>query len=241
MKWLWPYAVTATLLCATRAHAANFDEAAGVLRLDPAAGLAASLDSDKGLAGLPARVVSIQRSDYVLFTPTTEAPGFGKDGVEGRGALRITGDRAVLLGDQESLAAFSGKRIEITMFARADGAQPELRAIYGKAPLTDYDLSYPLGRVIAFRTGRVTSDGWVELSTGPIDTTFATSGALRGLLLTYTIAGPAGAAWSADALEIHAVEGPLVSGGTCTLATEPTLCAKGAACIEGTCIDSAIV
>ena len=243
MKWLRSAVVTAMLCaCASSARAANFDDAAGVVRLDGAAALAVSFDSEQGLANLPVRVLALQRTtDYVLFTASTDAPTFASDAVEGRGALRIPGTRAVLLGDQASLAPFSGKRIEITMFARADGALPELRAIYGDAPLTEDDLTFPLGRVIAFRTGRVTSDGWVELSTGPIDGAMTTTGVLRGLLLTSTIGGTAEGAWSADALEIHTWGGPLVSGGACSLAEEASACAKGAACVEGLCIDSAVV
>jgi hypothetical protein len=52
--------------------------------------------------------------------------------------------------------------------------------------------------------------------------------------------GPDGASFVVDALEIHPALGAPVSGGDCSLAREAEQCKKGAVCIEGLCIDSAV-
>lgn len=227
------------------ANASTFDVPSGTLKLDRAASLGATFDSMTGLAGLPAQVFAVDRSaGYSAFTASSErvdAKSFTgeQNAIEGAGALRVAGNRAVLLGDQASLAPFAAGRIEITVFVRADGALPELRAIYGRKPLDAQTAGFPTGFVVAVRTGRATSDGWIELSTGPIDGTVA-GATMRGLLLTSAGNSPDGASFVADALEIHPVAGGPLSGGDCFFAREAEQCKKGAVCIEGVCIDSAV-
>jgi hypothetical protein len=237
--------VAASLFEPKNANASTFDATAGVLKLDPSASFKASLDSPAGLSGLPSRVFAVtRRSGYASFadsSETVDAKAFAaeKDAVEGHGALRVAGDRALLLGDEASLAPFAGGRIEITAFVRADGAPPELRAIYGRKPLDVQTAAFPTGEVVAVRTGRATSDGWIELSTGPIDGTVA-GAAIRGLVLVGAGDSPDGASFLVDALEIHAATGPLLSGGDCYVAHEAEQCKKGAVCMEGVCVDSAV-
>lgn len=236
----------ANAMCPSVAAASTFDAKAGTLKLESSLLLGASLDSAAGLSGMPATVFAVERrSGYASLTTSTEtldAKWFAAetDAIEGRGALRVAGNRALLLGDEASLAPAAGHRIEITAFVRAGGALPELRALYARKPLDAQTAVFPIGQVVAVRTGRATSDGWIELSTGPIDGTVANA-ALRGLLLVGAGDSPDGASFLVDAVEIHSVPGPLLSAGECYLAHEATQCQKGAVCTEGLCIDSAVV
>ena len=238
-------ALLAAPLLASEAHASTFDAAAGTLVLDPSAALRATLDSAGGLSGLPTQVFAIERrgGGYSAFTVSSDmidAKSFAAaiDAVEGKGALRVAGNRAVLLGDEASLAPFAAGRVEVTLFVRANGALPELRAVYGRKALDAPGLSFPTAQVVAIRTGRATSDGWIELSTGPIDGTVA-GAAMRGLLLTSALGGADDASFVADALEIKVVSGAPLSGGECSITREAEQCKKGAVCIETLCIDSA--
>ena len=233
-------------LGAGEALAATFDAASGTLALDTTVARGATLDSAAGLAGLPTQVFAIERrgGGYAAFTVSSDVVDPSSfvaegDAVEGRGALRVAGNRAVLLGDEASLARFAAGRLEITVFVRAGGALPELRAVYGRKALDAQALGFPTAQVVAVRTGRATSDGWIELSTGPIDGTVA-GAAMRGLLLTSASGGPDGAFFSADALEIRAVAPAPLSGGECSIPHEAEQCKKGAVCIEAQCIDSAV-
>src|SRR4051812_25057354 len=98
-------ALTLALLVAplfeSEARASTFDANAGALSLDKAASLGASLDSAAGLAGLPSRVFAIEgrQGGYTSLAASTEvvdAKSFAKDAIEGGGALRVAGNRAVL-------------------------------------------------------------------------------------------------------------------------------------------------
>lgn len=226
----------------TNARASSFDDATGEVHLDAGLAIAANLDSASSLGGLPAKVFSVQRqTGYALYTSADEALSFvdASAALEGKGALRVHGDRAVLLGDAASLASIAGARVEVTMFARADGAAPSLRVVYARKPLDAPSLSFPTGAVAAIRTGRATSDGWVEYSTGPIDGTVL-GATIAGLLVVAGDPGSGDASFVVDAIEVKKVDGPLLSAGDCHVASEAKDCAKGAVCMEGKCVDSAV-
>jgi len=227
------------------ANAASFDAASGTFRLEPDAVVASSLDSPEAL-GLPARIFVARHEQgfaYLDGSPETLAtvdfvPAL--HAAEGKGALRVRADRAVLLGDPASLAGAVAGRVEVRVLARADGAMPELRAIYARSVLEPPEASFPLAQVVALRTSRATTDGFIELTTGPIDGAIA-GAPLAGLLLVAAGSAPKGASFLVDALEIRRVSPTPVSGGACTVAHESDDCRKGATCIEGLCLDSAVV
>lgn len=239
-------AAAASILAGTAAHAATFDDKTGTFRLDADLALAQSFDGPKALESLPTRVVTVdRRAGYARFGETTEtiAPEAfvaEADAVEGKGALRIDGDRALVLGDAASFAPFAFGRVEVRFFGRADGAAPELRAMYAKGPLDTREMAFPLAQIIAYRTGRATSDGWVEYATGAIDGSIR-GAPLSGIVLMADGDGARGTSFLVDALEVHRVPGELLSTGECSIALEASQCKKGAACIEGACIDAAAV
>lgn len=237
----------AASLVTSPAAAADFDAASMMFRLDPAASIRASLDDPNGTGGLPARLFDLYFDQgYSALAPGSGGTGlldgdFAKERpVEGKGALRVLWNRAVLFGDAESFAGFAKSRIEVKVLVRAEGAMPELRAIYSKRSLDGTEVSFPSAQVVAFRTGQATSDGWVELSTGPIDGSIGST-PLAGIVILPAHAGPASSAFLVDALEVKKLAGDLLSGSACTLAHEAEQCTKGAVCAEGMCIDAAAV
>ncbi len=235
--------IAAALLVASAADASTFDDKAGVIRLDAGLLLSQSFDSSAAVSALPTQVFSVSHSSgYPIYTASTDPIAVAGDAfIEGKGALRVRADRAVLLGDAASLAPLAGSRIEVRFWGRADGAAPALHVLYSRKALDARALMFPNGEVVAIRTGRATSDGWVEYSTGPIDGTTVYGNVISGLLFAPTdAAGPDGATFLVDALEVTKQGGPLLSGATCHIATEAKDCAKGAICEEGACVDSAI-
>jgi hypothetical protein len=230
------------VLAATNAGASTFDDKTGSVVLDRDLLFAQSLDSRDALGGLPAKVFSATlRSGYGVYTPTSDALTFVDEGaaIEGKGALRVRGDRAVLLGDAASLAPLAAGRVEVKMFARADGAAPSLRVVYARKPLDAQTLSFPVGDVATVRTGRATSDGWLEYSTGPIDGNVL-GATIAGLLLGASAQGTGDGSFLVDAIEVKKVDGALLTTGDCHVASEAKDCAKGAVCMEGKCVDSAL-
>jgi len=237
----------ATSLFTSPANAADFDAASMTFRLDPAASIRASLDDPNGTGGLPARLFDVYYDQgYAALAPGSGGTGlldgdFAKErGVEGKGALRVLWNRTVLFGDAETFAGLAKSRVEVKALVRAEGAMPELRAIYSKRSLDGREVSFPSAQVVALRTGQATSDGWVELSTGPIDGSIGST-PLAGIVILPSHAAPAMASFLVDALEVKKVADGLLSGSACTIAHEAEQCKKGAVCAEGMCIDAAAV
>lgn len=241
MKRAHTLGIVAAVLCAaTAADASTFEAASGVVRLDAKAAFAQTFDDAESLGKLPMRTFRVsQQSGYSMYQTSSQEPTFIADGIEGAGAMRVAGDQAVLLGDPVTFAPLAQRRVEVTFFARAAGALPSLHVIYGRRTLDDQSLSYPTGDVVAIRTGRETSDGWIEYTSGPIDGS-AYNAPIVGLLFAPAAGVDAKNAFVVDALEIRTVGDALLGRGECHVATETKDCAKGAVCMEGVCIDGAV-
>lgn len=232
----------AMLLTGSLANAGELDPI-GSLVPDKNASLSVSFDGPNALANLPIRRFTVSdRSRGAVFVPAgnLKPEAFTPDAIEGTRALKLEGDEAILLGDQASLAKLAQGRNVFRLFAKAEGALPEVRALYTKGNPDAARLSFPTAAVTFIRTGRATSDGWVEYSSGPIDGT-AGSSALSGILILAGQESKKGGQFLIDALEAVPVPGPLLSGATCTSASEARVCASGAVCVEGRCLDSALI
>ncbi len=164
------------------------------------------------------------------------------------------------LRDTKTLGAQTANRISVSMWGRSFGAEPVLEMLYAH---NTTNVGPGRVHVFAIRTGRETSDGWVEYSTGPIDgSEWATP--LRAIVLTARFATDDGATMLIDrafgpsqtsppqilddsayavidAVEVQAAEGPATPAATCTQATVETACAAGSECQFGHCIDGALV
>jgi hypothetical protein len=189
------------------------------------------------------------------FRPTTPGAGdFERDPevvIEGDGALRLSetlsGLAVVLDGAAELLR---GRRVEVRLWYRPQGSYPVAELVYlergGVDALSDQSAFFaPLGNVRLLPTGRATDDGWVELSSGPVD--WRLTGAIQARVLRILDAR----AWEralarrtslegaalVDGLEIVDVGEARHSGETvCTRGTEAATCGAGA-CHFGRCVD----
>ncbi len=141
------------------------------------------------------------------------------------------------------------------------GAEPELDVIYPSSNEPFGPTGF--GRVVAVRTGRETSDGWAEYSTGPVDGRVFGSAPVGAIVLTARFATQAGtfalddvdldpslkldtiqdpAAYALiDAVEVEPVPGSPMPVTQCTQATAPTACGPLGECTFGHCVDGAFV
>ncbi len=153
------------------------------------------------------------------------------DAPEGSGALRVGATSTGVLIPGSEIVARGGKRFELTFWARAYGATPYLTA--------GYSVRKPYGedfvKVVALRTGRETSDGWVEHTTGIIDASIWDV-PLSGVLLAASPWAPAGSGFAIDALEIAPVSGSGVAPVACTQATMDAVCGAEGDCQYGHCV-----
>jgi hypothetical protein len=182
------------------------------------------------------------------------------DPLEGGHALRVGGAQSSALALLDpGLAANAKRRVSISFWGLAQGAEPVLEVIYGSAKAGPGP--YNLARVVAVRTGRETSDGWAEYSTGPID------GAvwgfpIRGLYLTVRRATDTNAGASAaiapemsptsgpptvldpsasalfDAVEVRPEPGTPMPAASCTAADVAATCGPAGECMFGHCYDA---
>jgi hypothetical protein len=186
------------------------------------------------------------------------------DAVEGSHALKLTSDAEVafaLVLDASLSETVSSQRVQISFWGFSMGAEPELDVVY---PSADEPLGPDAyGRVVAVRTGRETSDGWAEYSTGPIDGRLFGSAPLGAILLTARFATHGGtyalddvdldpslnldtiqdptAYALADAIEVEPVAGSPMPVTPCTPATVANACGPLGECIFGHCVDGSAI
>ncbi|MEO1234702.1 MAG: hypothetical protein AAFZ18_38005, partial [Myxococcota bacterium] len=228
---------------------ADFDPATG--RVDVGSAYAQiSFDSADELS-------SLGSGSYFNFNLQSVVPGTDdfltgdEETIEGTGALRLStnlsGFAVAVDGFGEDLR---GRRVEIRMWYRAEGSYPVAELVYapisGVEALGDQATFFaPLAVVRLQPTGRATDDGWVEISTGPVD--YHLTGALEARVLRvfdarlwdlalFRQTALVGSA-RLDGLEILDL-GPAAQGDqVCSRAAEAATCGAGGVCLVGHCVD----
>lgn len=155
------------------------------------------------------------------------------DSPAGKTALRLsaaTGATGIILPGK-TLVARGGPRFEITFWARAEGATPYLTVGFStNAPFGDDFVS-----LVAVRTGRETSDGWAELTTGVIDASIWDV-PLAGVHIAVSPWAGKTAGFSIAALEIAPASGSAIEPKACTQANVDTVCGAEGDCQYGHCM-----
>lgn len=246
----WASAFLLVLGLPTEAFAAEFDPALNGLRIagdtirtydfERADGLiGAELATWATDQGYPKLVrTKIERADQIVDRLTDAA-----DAIEGAHALRLGGDKGLVIADESLFAPVKEGRFEASLWARADGAAPVLHVVYDDDPANIYGGQSQFAAVRAIRTGRETSDGWAEYSTGPVDGS-VWGIPVRALVvlppLTFGPAPKTSTTFLVDALEIRAVAGRPVAPNACTQANVDAVCGPEGDCMFGHCVSSSV-
>jgi hypothetical protein len=244
-----------TLAVPTLASASEFDEKAGVVRFSAGATKTYGFESAADVAAANVSLVRVNSgTGAVTATKVTDGAAVqanltdAANAVEGAHAFRIGGipgqpASGLAIMDAEFFATLAGSRVEVSMWARADGATPAVSVQYGKS---DWSLEggFDFASVTSMRTGRETSDGWVEYTTGPID------GSVWGLPIRAILfnapggrggsAAAAGVSYVIDAVEVKKVSGSLTPATACTQDDVETTCGATGDCMYGHCVPSTI-
>lgn len=237
--------IAGPLALASAAHAGGFDASSGKVTLEGAA-FALSFDDaseleDRQVTGYDAFTGDeLDAADVAERLIDDEAQA-----LEGTGALALGGDVNYLTLDLAGLDELVGRRVEVRLWQQPQGARmtPSLSWTAGDGN----DAAY-LGTVTFQPTGEVTSDGWQEWTSGPLD--FAWGGVLAPATLYFVDETIAGAYYGlaenpsaralVDALVIEDLGAALVPVSTCTLPTEASDCGSGGLCHLGRCVDAAV-
>ena len=200
-------------------------------------------------------------------TSVVTLPQAGIPAMAGKHALKVAVGTNVGLGivDTKLFSTLTEKRLTVTFWGYSVGAEPELDLVYPNVAETHVHNSpvgpAGLGRVIAIRTGRETSDGWAEYSTGPVDgsvwgtnplssinltaryaTTYGET-TLDSVLTTSAFLQPSAYALI-DSVEIVASAGAATAPTVCSnagLVSGQDVCGTGGECVFGRCVDGAFV
>jgi len=240
----------AVLLAPPAARASDFDAKVGVVRFSSAAAKTWSFEAPSELLSSNAFLTKPDNSVYppgLKLTKISDASAIEAsftapaDAVEGNRAFRVGSvnggaGSGLAIVDDKFFATLASSRVEISMWARADGSAPSVTVEYAKS---DWSLEGGLdfASTIAMRTGRETSDGWVEYSTGPIDGS-VWGVPIRGLM--FNASTGKGASYVIDALEIKKVPGSLTTAVACTQADIETTCGPSADCMYGHCVPTSV-
>ncbi len=255
-------AVALALGCAAffvaNAAAASDLGADGNVHFSPGALAHYDFENPSQLATLASWIGATTTKNHYVLTPfaTSDAASALPAGnaVEGGRvfSMNASGPVGIEIVDPATFASLSTQRIAISFWGHADGMEPVLLVSYGLTTDAPHGPSR-WARVASVRTGRETSDGWVEYTTGPIDGTvldrpihdLVLTGRVptpsdTGLLLVTAPPTPA-AAFSVDAIEIDMASGTLTPPVACTQATLSSACGPSGECMYGKCVDSSVV
>lgn len=237
----------AVLLVPTLSLASELDAKSGQLRFASDAVKTWSFESTDALINGSISAIRYDSSGYrrtvTKVTAATQLDGAlttaAADALEGQRALRIGGatpasSQGFALTDETLFKTLGGARVEVSMWARADGGTPSFAVAYGKP---DWTTNTALSFAIApsTRTGRETSDGWVEYTTGPID------GSVWGVpIQAITFMPPRGATFLVDAVELKKLSGAITPNVACTTANVDSVCGEDGDCIYGRCVSSSV-
>jgi len=268
------FALTLALLAAP-ARASTLDSS-GKLVFDSNAVLTLGFESLTDAQTAGGSWLSWSTNDYSLVatgvTATSWAAGgsaAGAPGVvslpqapEGTHALMLTASSTVAFAvvDPTLFKTLETQRVEVSFWGFSMGAEPQLDVVY---PSVDQRVGpNGFGHLIAVRTGRETSDGWAEYSTGPIDGRIFGDDPIAAIILTarfpdsfgidaldsenlappdnVDILDPSAYAL-ADAIEIQPLTGSPMPVTQCTQANVATTCGVLGECQYGRCVDGTIV
>lgn len=188
-------------------------------------------DSQGGFPTLTHAPIASAAEVTPLLTSATD------DVLEGAHALRLGKGKGIAITDPALFSDLAKGRFEVTLWARADGIAPQVQVAYDTTldgALSGFE-SFALVRAI--RTGRQTSDGWAEYSTGPLD------GAVFEAPVRAVLVGPSPfadttATFLVDALEIRKAEGTSTPPSKCTQANVEQTCGVAGDCMFGHCVSS---
>ena len=178
-----------------------------------------------------------------------------EDGIEGNGVLRVGGGIGAVHIDAaawpESLV---GRRVEMRLWVRPEGTDVEIQLWWAAGdPWPGFSGEAFQGAFLAqmgfFPSGRATDDGWLELTSGPVD--FALGGRLAPDTLTvfdtrfggaeteFTAAAAPDARAVVDAFEIIDLGPAAVPDAPCRLPRVEDDCGAQGVCLYGRCVDGA--
>jgi hypothetical protein len=232
------------VLCAQRAHATEIDAAGHLQSTTPGAILVGFEDAYE--------LVQLQANAF-RWSGKANNPTFNRTRIwdstvfagrtvplalapQGHAALRVgaqVGDGQVAgieLPAAPLLAKLGTKKLVITVWVRGEGDLPQLALVYARPDRTDGFV-----RVVGQRTGRETSDGWAELTSGEVDAEVWGVPLARIQVGLSPWAAPEDAG-AIDALEIAPVAGPAFQPKACTQADVDTTCGPDADCQYGHCV-----
>jgi hypothetical protein len=274
-------AVGLLALPSSPARASELD-AAGDLVASPGALLDVTFESMKATTALGASFLTMDANGALTTTPidadswgtsVMALPSQGIPSLQGSRALRIAvGDNlGMAVQDVGLFASLASERLTLTFWGYSVGAEPTLDLVYASTVSTAAGGAsvgpYGLARVSAVRTGRETSDGWAEYSTGPVDGAVWGATPLSSIDLSARFATTEGtetldvspssiqlldtnAYALIDAVELVVTPGSPTAPTACSSAglamsqlaqSTETGCATGAECVLGRCVDGAFV
>ncbi|MGZ3453943.1 MAG: hypothetical protein ACXVEF_30335 [Polyangiales bacterium] len=232
------------LLLPSIAHASELDPQTGAIVFTKDAVKTWSFESGDELVASKAQTTKYDAMGFPpkLVLSPVDAAGVEKlltsgDAVEGKRALRVGGGGVALM-DDALFASLATAHFEITYWSRPDGTGALVQIQYGKS---DWPLAsgFDFANTPTMRTGRETTDGWVEYTTGSIDGS-VWGVPIRAIVLTTSSGAPKGTTAVIDALEIRKVPGNPVSAVSCSIADVDSTCGPTGDCLFGRCVPSSV-
>ncbi len=232
---------------------ADFDPAQGKVVLDDET-FVVDFDEPDSLATLGLVGALDPRGVAVTQIPPSDWVSSPVLAIEGQGSLRMGRNVSTLFLGLDTVApGLRGRQVNFTMWVQPNGILPVVTVHYTPRRLADAtgeDFIHPLGVVRLHPTGRATSDGWREVSTGPVD--FDLHAAVEARFIVIEDERQSEPFFSGrisnddseffvDGLSVSDVGPRVVPDAACSLVNEATVCGDNGACAYGRCADARAV
>ncbi len=190
---------------------------------------------------------SLTASDLQAFLVTEDAAPQGQSYLH----WRSSNGEGLAFIDPATFGAVTGSRINVSFWGRSEGMEPFVAVTYGNAEDLPSNKTWAWARIPAIRTGRETSDGWVEYATNAIDGSIL-GRPIHDIVLSARVPTSTDTntrmnskstyptdAMSIDALEITPAAGAPLNA-PCTELTIDADCGPQGECFYGQCVDAAV-
>lgn len=240
--------LAALTVTASASARGTFDAATGRVSLPSDALRSYGFETPESLVGLEVLTWSDGGGGFpeLAHEPITKAETVASllttkddDALEGARALRLGVGKGIAVSEPALFGELAKGRFEVLVWGRADGAPPQIQVSYDADPEQALSGLSAFAQVRAIRTGRQTSDGWAEYTTGPLDGTVLGVPA-RAVIIAPSPFASTSASFLVDALEIRKAEGAPTPAVACTQANVDQVCGAEGDCMFGRCVPSTV-
>ena len=221
------------------AYAAELDDTTGKLKA-ASSSFMYGFEPEQSQPGI---IITNEQGEQLAASTYQNSISYNEMGIEGNNALKFSAswhEAKISLSPLSN--TFNGKRVEVRLWTLTKGIKINAQLLWENN-------GNQLSAMHLNPTGRITDDGWRELTSGPLDFNLSSGVSLGSLKLVndqleFPMSGQVidpTLSSLVDAIEVIELGAAQISGQMCRAPTEKEQCGEQGSCFIGRCVDSAFL